>query len=177
MQTRTPHKITPSVLQFCSSIIQNQTPFYVPIDALPHYKLNECFNILPQHIISYGGKQIFGWSIWEWPRVMIEAEFHTVWQADNGRIIDVTPKEVGFTQILFLPDPRRKYEGCQVNNIRKALTGDKRIRRYIQVADELFFATNEGDLAYKNEFVLTPRIMKIRNEMEQLYHVLIRKYS
>jgi hypothetical protein len=109
--------------------------------------------------------------------VMIEAEFHWVWRTKDSRLIDVTPKQISVSRILFLPDPSRKYEGVQVDNIRKPLRGDKRIYRFCELAHELFLATNEGDLAYKRTYDVTPRIQKIRDDMMQLYMTITRKYG
>ena len=177
MQTGTPHKLKPSILQFCRSIVPDQQPFYVELKPLINQPVNECFFIVPEHIATHGGKQIFGWTIWEWPKIMIEAEFHVIWCTDDGRFIDITSKKFNVTQILFLPDPSRKYEGRQIDNIRKPLNGDKRIHRFCHLAHELFLALNEGDLAYEREVPLTLEIQQIKNEMEQLYITLHRKYG
>ena len=177
MQTRTPHVLKPSILQFCNSIVPNQQPFYIPVKTLLNQPINECFAILPKHIATHGGEQIFGWIIWEWPKVMIEAEFHTVWRTEDGILIDITPKIISVNHILFLPDISRKYEGRQIDNIRKPLTGDKRIRRFCQLSHEIFLALNEGDLAYKCEVPITPRIQKIKDEMTQLHLTFIQKYG
>jgi len=179
---QTPRSIRPSLLHFCNSIVVNQQPLYVEVNPLLNQPVNECFTVIPKHIATHGGKQIFGWTIWEWLNVMVEAEFHTIWCTDDV-MVDISPKEDDIMQILFrnkvlfLPDPCRKYEGRQVDNIRKPLRGDKRIRRFCQMAHDLFLATNEGDLAYKREFHVTPRIQKIRNDMLQLYMSLTRKYG
>ena len=40
-----------------------------------------------------------GWRIWEWYGVMIEAEFHTIWESSDGILHDITPapQEIGRT--------------------------------------------------------------------------------
>ena len=177
MQTKTPDKLEPSILKFCDSIVPNQQPLYVDVKPLFNKPVNECFVIVPEHMAIYGGEQIFGWYIGEWPKVLIEAIFHAIWHTKDGILIDITPKEIATNRILFLPDPHRKYEGRQVDNIRNPLTGDKRIRRFCQLAHELFLAQNEGDLAYKREVLVTPRIQEIQDEMAQLYLALTRKYG
>ena len=68
-----------------------------------------------------GGGFQYGWQIWEWPDVMIEAEFHAVWNSPQGILIDITPKQIDTHKILFLPDANRTYEGKQVNNFRQPL--------------------------------------------------------
>ncbi|WP_156408872.1 hypothetical protein [Rhizobium sp. Root708] len=51
-----------------------------------------------------GGGPLHGWSIWELPDALWTAEFHVVWKAPDGTLIDVTPKPDGETSILFVPD-------------------------------------------------------------------------
>ena len=172
----TPHKLKPSILQFCRSIVTDQEPFYVPVQPLSGQPVDECFVIVPKHISTHGGKQVIGWYIGEWPKVMIEATFHAIWQTEDGRFVDITPKE-GISRILFLPDTHRKYEGRQIDNIRKPLTEDKRIYRFCELAHGLFALENEGDLAYKNEITITPAMEEIKREMAYLYLTLVRKYG
>lgn len=51
-----------------------------------------------------GGAIVFGWTIWEWPKVMLTAEFHAVWESPDGDLIDITPKPQRETSIIFVPD-------------------------------------------------------------------------
>jgi hypothetical protein len=56
-----------------------------------------------------GGEILYGWAIWEWPRVFIEAEHHAVW-SKGGCLTDVTPQVPPADTILFLPDTERAYD-------------------------------------------------------------------
>jgi len=132
---------------FCRQIVPGGEPLYIPVQPLPDKPINECFAIVPEHIASHGGKQLIGWNIREWKRVLIEAEFHAVWQRPDGTIVDITPKDT--SRILFLPDPSRKYTGISVDNIRKPLRKDPRIRRFCDLGHERFLELNKGDLADK----------------------------
>lgn len=51
-----------------------------------------------------GGSILFGWTIWEWPGVLLTAEFHAVWVSPNGDRFDITPKPQKETEIAFVPD-------------------------------------------------------------------------
>jgi hypothetical protein len=44
-------------------------------------------------------------------RYFAEGEFYAVWRHPGGSLIDVTPSAQGFTQILFLPDSTKVWEG------------------------------------------------------------------
>jgi hypothetical protein len=176
MKERTQHKLKPSVLQFCRSIVPDQEPFYVSVQPLFGQSEDECFVIVPKHISTHGGKQVIGWYIEEWPKVMIEATFHAIWQTEDGRFVDITPKG-GISRILFLPDTHRKYEGRQIDNIRKPLTEDKIIYRFCELAHDLFTLENKGDLAYESEITITDAMEEIKREMYSLYLMLVRKYG
>ncbi|WP_434729570.1 hypothetical protein [Rhizobium binae] len=51
-----------------------------------------------------GGTPLHVWTIWELPDALWTAEFHVVWKAPDGSLVDVTPKPDGETSILFVPD-------------------------------------------------------------------------
>jgi hypothetical protein len=71
----------------------------------------DCFNIVARKVARDGGTIQHGWSIGEWPTIMLEAEFHGVWVSASGELIDLTPQADPPDRILFLPDPNRKFEG------------------------------------------------------------------
>lgn len=64
------------------------------------------------------GSVCSGWTLWQHkPTRFVEAQFHTVWRNDEGRLIDVTPRQDGEKKVLFIPDPKRcirltDYEGA-----------------------------------------------------------------
>ena len=141
-----PTQIHSHVRSFCLSI-SDKDPTFVPSKPLPGSPINECFSIVPQHIVTHGGKAHTGWSIWEWPGVMIEAELHMIWESPEGDLMDITPKPIDFDSILFLPDPKKEYRGRQFNNIRKPLVNSLLVRRYIETHNRIFVELNKGDLA------------------------------
>ena len=60
--------------------------------------------------------RIYGWSVWEWPKVFIEAKFHAVWKQPDGSFLDIAPKSLPIPRVLFIPDPRRVYLGSPAQN-------------------------------------------------------------
>ena len=100
--------------------------------------------------------------------IWLEAEFHTVWQSDEGSLLDLAPRQFAFERILFLRDPMRRYEGRQVASVFRALTQHPAVLRHIQLAHELFVETNRGELAFASSYEFTPRIAEIQGEMRQL---------
>jgi len=60
------------------------------------------------HVEEQGGAVQHGWALWEWPRVMVEAEFHAVWRSPDGSRLDVTPREDSQQRILFVSHAERR---------------------------------------------------------------------
>lgn len=172
-----PEILKPYVLSFCRQV-SKAAPFFVPLKPLHDKPINACFTIIPAHIAANGGKQAFGWAIWEWPKVFIEAEFHCVWESPEGEFIDLSPKIKKFDNILFLPDANKQYNGIQVDNIRKPITKNKDIERFIYLARQRFLMLNEGDLAhYHGEIRPNNRYLQLEYEMSQLQMKFTKKYG
>jgi hypothetical protein len=108
-------------------------PVKAPEGALP----NECFENVRLQVAAHGGGIRYGWMLWEWPAILLEAEFHAVWANPQGSLLDVTPKVDGEKQILFLPNSTRIYENKYVDNVRMALRDDRDVREFIQVVEEI----------------------------------------
>jgi hypothetical protein len=126
----TPKEITGDILVFCREIDATTKPEYISVLPCAFAEVNECYENVDTHIRSHGGTRQYGWTIWEIPNEMIEAEFHTVWRSQSGQLMDVSPKPDGETRILFLPDSKRVFQNAPVDNIRKPLR-DSPITRLI----------------------------------------------
>ena len=144
--------------------------------------MGECFAIVPKHVAAHGGCQLMGWAIWEWPGVLIEAEFHAVWQRNDGRILDLTPRPIFADPVTFLPDPAREYKGRQVDNVRLALSKDRDVTRFIFLAHRRFEIMNRGDLADQHGLIALPKKAQreldgLKKEMHQLGRRLAKRQS
>jgi len=175
---KVPNKNKKHVISFCRRICPGSQCIYVPVDPLLDKPLDECFSIVPKHIISHGGEQKFGWSIWHWRKVFIEAEFHSIWKRPDGTLIDITPKLLPFNQILFLPDPHRRYEGRQIDNIREPISNDQLVKEFIALAEERHREMNKGDLADQHGLVIVSRrVEEIDYQMKQIGFALVEKFG
>ena len=141
---------------FCREITATSNP--VLVSCIPRFDrpANECFPLVEEQIAGSGGSMVVGWAIWEWPGVFIEAEFHAVWASPEGQLIDFAPRPLRSPHIVFLPDPSRKYEGRQVDNIRKALVRDNDLIRFLFVFRRQFEILNKGDLAFQHGPISLP---------------------
>jgi hypothetical protein len=142
----------------------------------------ECIPNIEKVIELFGGDIVYGWNLIESLRgVMIEAEFHAVWVSDEGRLLDVTPKQLsGMDSVtVFLADPELIYEGQQIDNVRVALQDDQLIRSYIKTAEARFEAWNRGDLArYHGDMrgKFTPEMQRIEERLARFQERIMRKY-
>ncbi len=131
------------------------------------------------HVKEHGGKQIYGWCIHVWKKVMIEAEFHCIWETPDGKLIDITPKKERGKEIVFIPDPEKIYNGQQVNNIRKPIATDQDIKRFIELFEEYFRIINEGELEDKHGYITinTEEFHKLAKEMVSIESKLRDEYG
>lgn len=89
-----------------------------------------------------GGRIQYGWVIWEWPNVFIEAEHHAVYESPAGQPwADITPSERDDdTCRLFLPDAAAVYDfdkrGFGLANVRQPLVDDPLILQFFRLKDE-----------------------------------------
>lgn len=155
METITPIEIDNVVKSFCLSISKESSPVYLDFESEPDAIGLYCTENVERKIQRNGGKVQYGWQIAITEPFMIEAQFHAVWVGKDNKMHDITPRQVvGMDKILFLPDSKIKYEGKQINNIRKALVEDKLVNDFIGVWDRHFEATNRGNLALNNTAII-----------------------
>jgi hypothetical protein len=134
--TTTPALIDRDVLEFCSIINPDSNPVYVKVSPREFARLSDCFYNVRKAIESFGGKFAYGWMIWLWPNVLIEAEHHALWETSGGRLVDITAKTDGERKIVFLPDDSATYDfekDLQLDNVRKPLVEDPDVKRFLKL--------------------------------------------
>ena len=150
------------VADFCREVVANSTP--ASVTCIPDIESIEldCFQTVDQRVQKEGGNRVLGWAIWEVPGKFIEAEFHAVWERPgDGQLVDIARHQMPFAAITFLVDPVRQYCGRQVDNVRKPLTKDPKVRQFIYLMKRRFEILNTGPLADQyGEIELPPRIRK-----------------
>jgi len=174
---RTPNKRSDYVKFFCRKVSPGQAPVLVPHKPLAGKPLKECFSIVPEHIMANGGKQVFGWAIFEFKKIWLEAEFHVVWETESGELIDLTPREVAIEKIFFIPDPSKKYEGNQVNSIFHKISKKPSVKKFISLSKEYYEAVNEGELAnVQSGYIECPKAIEIQEEMNELFPKIMQEH-
>jgi hypothetical protein len=166
--TGPPRGIFPYVVDFCRSIAPGSSPFFIDVNPAAGDLPRECVTNVRRRIAAQGGEAVFGWKIWEWYGVMIEAEMHTIWRSPDERLHDITPNALPFRQVLFLPDPNQIYEERQVNNIRHPLISNSKVDDFIAFEDQIFAIYNAGERAVQFEISIsrdelnTLRVLKFK---------------
>ena len=140
----TPKEVTDIVKGFCYEIGSINEPIWV--DVLPEQNAVEgdCFFNVQNLIEEKGGSIQYGWQIWECEGHFIEAEFHAVWKSENGNLVDITPKDRPTSRILFVPENNKKYDGNDVENIRKSLSSNKLVSYILSLAHEEYKMISAG---------------------------------
>ncbi len=161
----TPSEITSEIREFSNEIVPNKIPLFVPVEPVFTSQTNECFFDVQQKVASDGGTVLHGWTIWETPRILLEAEFHAVWLSPANKLIDISPKPDGEQRILFLPDSNRIWRKEPVDNVRKPLIDNAYTRRLIKFG--------EAKVELQRRYYVYGKIVPIpRIEVERLVSLL-----
>ena len=140
--TTVPDPKSEYVRHFCRTLNSAARPVIISIQPQEECEALDCFNNVRRLVQRRGGRIQYGWAIWEWARVFIEAEHHAVFDPGNGDPwLDVTPPNDWETARLFLPDDAATYdfenEGIRRDNVRQALSNDPDIRAFFEVAEAI----------------------------------------
>ena len=140
MGAKTPDFISTHIVEFCRQVSPDAMPVYVQITPEPGCEVNDCFQCIRNKVSRSGGRIQVGWSIWEWPKVYVEAEHHGVYEPRPGSPwLDITPAlDPAISRRLFLPDNNAVYdfdhEGMLRDNKRHALSDDPLIQEFFSAA-------------------------------------------
>lgn len=172
VHTSTPKEITKHIRQLIAKVAPGRDAKYLAVRPQDGAKVNECFPNVEAKISHAGGRMLCGWQIWEWPYVLVEAEFHAVWVSPEGELVEITPKQHGEETILFVPDPALTYAGLAKDNVRVAVRDDLLVHHFIRVSEEIVKVMNRGDRAGQYGYVSVPahEFEPLRNAQAFLVH-------
>ena len=123
-----------------------------------------------RQVEEHGGSIQHGWTIWEWPGISAEGEFHAVWRKPDGQLLDVTQKKDGESRIVFAPDPKRVFEERRVPNIRMAIGRNPRILRWIEMNEryDRFVSRALQDVPFGTQVVIKGEAVDLRHQLDAL---------
>jgi len=168
---KAPEANAPAVVKLCEAVCSGEEPRYVKRQFDQSAGTLDCFVDVDRRVSEQGGQTEYGWRIWIWPAVLIEAEFHAVWRSPEGELIDISTPPDYASCVLFLPDPTRVWDGRQVKNVRVPLADNAEIAELIGIYDRVFEIQNHGELAYQYGRVEIESTPEIEDLMERQLRV------
>ncbi len=81
----------------------------VAVGVLPGFEEGYCWYNAREAAHRMGGAPIAGWAIWR-RGPELTAQPHSIWQRDDGELLDVTPNAAAEPSILFMPDKRTPFD-------------------------------------------------------------------
>lgn len=166
----TPAEIGPTLQQLIDELVPGGQPIYVDVRPLEGAPANECFPLVDALVERLGSQRLLGWSLWEFPTLFVEAEFHAVWQMGTGRLVDPAPKQEATERVLFLPDPSSTYTGLQVNNLRRAIRPNPLLQAYLRTFDAQLELLNRGERAGQHGMVSL-----LDDEAQEMYEIQLQR--
>jgi len=145
--------------------LQKSSGIYIDVEPELDAEVLECIPNVRKKIKIDGGKEVLGWEIWK-TDILIEAEFHSVWQSPSGILKDITPKQIKVEKILFFPDKRLVYDGSQKDNIRCNISENRLIDDFISLSESLFKILNKGERKYEYRIELNNNDIELYKAIE-----------
>ena len=116
-------KVQDEIVQdFCRRLNPNTASVIVDINPGEGAKVNDWKANVEAKVKADGGEALEGWAIWYQDGVLVEGEACVIWKSPNGELVDITPREDDYPQIMFVEDPGIWEDGGPVGNKRLALS-------------------------------------------------------
>jgi hypothetical protein len=179
MVISTPRMLSEGVREFCRELVPNGKPVWVKVRPERSSDPGECFFNVDRKVKAVGGSAVFGWCIWTWEGILIEAEHHCIHLTKVGKLVDITPTNDRERKILFVADPEAPFDFVNFvrrNNVRKALRNDPDISEFIAIADQIHALRQKHSIGREvripaQEYQLLRRTQEIHaNRISQKYH-------
>ncbi|RXG31425.1 hypothetical protein [Leeuwenhoekiella palythoae] len=139
----------------------------VPVKIEKYSEPLNCFGNVDKKIELDGGKVHYGWVIYQ-TDILCEAERHAVWENENEELIDITPREIDFEEIMFVSDNNFEYKGQIIDNYRVNTTKNKVVDHFIKVCETLSKFYSLGKRKNDWELEIESHIRNIIYEYEDL---------
>lgn len=72
---------------------------------------NDCYKNVERYVECYGGRLVYGWSVWLCPKVFVEAYHHAAWLSPQGKLIDISPDSTSHEkERIFIEDNNAPFD-------------------------------------------------------------------
>ena len=168
MASKVPERNDKYIPHLLNKIGTNNAPMIIKVIPEKEAKLLDCFMNVEKKVNNEGGKGILGWQFWK-TDILMEAEFHAVWESEKKELLDITPKGLPrINHILFVIDERLIYEEKQKDNFRINITDNKLVDDFIEISKAIFNFENKGERAYQYELKLSESENRKYEELRML---------
>lgn len=163
-----PSEENENVTKLLNKLNTDFEPEIIPVLIDENATMGNCFINVEKKVKKDGGKVHFGWAIFQSTN-LCEAERHAVWENEDEELIDITPREILFSKIMFVSDNDFKYEGQLVDNVRVNITKNKLVDDFIKLCEiiEKLYSKGERIDEENMSFEKKPAILDIINKLEQ----------
>lgn len=137
--------------------------------------VNNCFFNVKEKVEKFGGNIIYGWEILR-TQILCEAVRHAIWMSQEGKLIDITPKQNNQKNILFVEDNDWIFSGKIVDNIRLNVTNNSLVDDLILISETIGKLNQFGSFSANGEFMTLNKIedtVKVLERMKKDLEIFI----
>lgn len=168
MKIRVPQKITTTIEELAQELSRDGAAKYVRVEAQPGAKLDDdCFANVAQKMMRSGGGFQFGWAIWEWPNVLLEAEFWAVWVTPEGEWVDVSPRARG-ERLLFVADDTTRFAGKPIDSVTKPVIDHPLVAEYLALNERIWAKTDAMTQAGATDMAICEAVAPLLDQKQAL---------
>lgn len=168
------------VNSFCERFFPGKQAQFIQYRPNEQYREKDCYENVKSHFKKLGGEIIWGWSLWIWPNVFIEAFHHAVWKSPTGILIDITPDSTStFDSHLFVIDQESTFDDNmeRYENKRMPLNEDPLVIEYFRINEQLNFMMSQQSPGYFEEFNPSSDLIAMQVRKEYIEMQLLMKYG
>lgn len=168
-----PQKTMKKISELCLEIGKHGTPIYIP--SIPEDKIerHDCTRAVKQKIVRDGGEARFGWLIWQWANIVLEASAYIVWKDETGNLFDVTPKETKYESVLFIP--ASVCDGVKLMNKRIPITDSALIKELVEISDKCETVLQKSTCTSQVDKEVLGNILSYKKRKDEIMRIVSRK--
>ncbi|KAF2337204.1 hypothetical protein [Flavobacterium daemonense] len=108
----------------------------IPVQIESYSQPFSCYRNVGQKLQIDGGKIHYGWHI-HLQDFIFEAEHHAVWENEKGELICITPNQHNKSEIIFVSDNEKVFNGTSFGNVRINATDNDLIDDFILISEAI----------------------------------------
>jgi len=164
MIVTSPNEIDVFVEQILDRINAEFDPEVIPVRIEEFSKPGNCFCNVEEKIKRSGGKIHLGWVVLK-TDLFYEAEQHAVWENPEGDLVDLTPRNIPFQEVMFISQ-NFEFSGY-LDIILINTSNDGLIDDFIQIHEVCEKLYRMGNRVNDDEVQVPPYIVPYINQYEQ----------